>query len=841
MHWRRFFRWSRSPLIAAATVALVLVTTSSVVFATARSASAATTSADSTNSTSPYPATGYFTVTQKAGGGWTLVTPQGQPFYASGIDTVSPDGSGTDASTGTCPYCTTVSNDFPSTAAWATSTISQIRSWGFNSLGGYSDDADLGSQMPYEVQLSMASGDDWFAPSFVTNADQVAATQVAPLANDPNVIGYFTDSELNWGPLLSGDNPATFDDTVLQEYLQLPSGSPGLAVAQEYEGDPSGFLFALATRYFSVTSAAVRMYDPNHLILGVKAEGQEIEPAVLQAAEPYINVFSVEDYVLLPGFDQVISTIWPAYLAVQQNLANLEAVANMPLMIGEYSFTSPDNTSNDPDTDPLIYLTASSQQQRASQYEDFIAPLYEDTPALVGDEWFQYVDEPPGGRTGDGENSDFGMIDVNGNPYPTMVAATTLMHNVIADETGDSGTVCDSWATGTNGVVCTANMPPSPTPPLTIVTTTLPTGTVGAAYGSSYAASNNLSAGVFAAGGTPGYSYAVTQGSLPAGLTIDPTNGDISGFPSAAGATSFTVQASDSGGSQPVSQAFSITINSQVKLSLSATTLSATQGQYFQDVLGANGGAAPYTWALTQGTLPAGLTLTSYGDITGEATASGTFAFTVKATDASSPAQTATAQITVKIPPTTSVLLPSAGATLQGTTLLDAAASSQSGISTVQFEISGGSLTDKAIGSGVATPYGYLLYVNSSSVPNGTYTIQSVATDQQGRSTTSAPVAVTISNPPVASVLIPSPGATLSGSTYFDASASNATNVQFLLFGGSFGFAAPVICTAGLTLFGWLCAWTSGTVPNASYFLVAEASGPTGSAYSSGVAVTVNN
>ena len=104
------------------------------------------------------------------------MTPQGAPFYASGIDTVAPDGSGVDQTTGVCPYCQTVANDYPSTAAWGTSTIAQLRSWGFNFLGPYSDDSDLGSQMPYEVQLSMASGNDWFAPSFVTNADQVAQT-----------------------------------------------------------------------------------------------------------------------------------------------------------------------------------------------------------------------------------------------------------------------------------------------------------------------------------------------------------------------------------------------------------------------------------------------------------------------------------------------------------------------------------------------------------------------------------------------------------------------------------------------------------------------------------------
>ena len=129
------------------------------------------------------------------------------------------------------------------------------------------------------------------------------------------VIGYFTDSELDWGPLLG--NGAGSPDTALQQYLQLPAGSPGLAVAQQYVGNPSGFVTALATRYFSVTSAALHMYDTNHLILGVKAEGSEIEPNLIKAAAPYVDVFSIEDYSLQPIFQQIpeeilacLSSLW---------------------------------------------------------------------------------------------------------------------------------------------------------------------------------------------------------------------------------------------------------------------------------------------------------------------------------------------------------------------------------------------------------------------------------------------------------------------------------------------------------------------------------------------------
>ena len=96
--------------------------------------------------------------------------------------------------------------------------------------------------------------------------------------------------------------------------------------------------------------------------------------------------------------------------------------------------------------------------------------------------------------------------------------------------------------------------------------------------------------------------------------------------------------------------------------------------------------------------------------------------------------------------------------------------------------------------------------------------------------------------PPTTSIIVPSSGATLSGTAAtLDAGASNATSVKFLLFGGSYGYAAPVICTATPSYYGWVCSWNTTTVPNGSYGLVSEASGPGGTAYSSGVGITVDN
>jgi hypothetical protein len=192
------------------------------------------------------------------------------------------------------------------------------------------------------------------------------------------------------------------------------------------------------------------------------------------------------------------------------------------------------------------------------------------------------------------------------------------------------------------------------------------------------------------------------------------------------------------------------------------------------------------------------------------------------------------------VPPSTSVLIPSKGATLSGSTHIDAGASNAT---SVEFLLYGGTYGFSAPVICTATPtlYGWLCDWNTTTVPDGSYVLVSEASGPGG-STFSSGVGVTVENPlATTSVLIPSKGATLSGSTHIDAGASNATSVEFRLFGGTYGFSAPVICTATPTLYGWLCDWNTTTVPDGSYVLVSEAFNSTGSAFSAGVGITVNN
>jgi len=203
-------------------------------------------------------------------------------------------------------------------------------------------------------------------------------------------------------------------------------------------------------------------------------------------------------------------------------------------------------------------------------------------------------------------------------------------------------------------------------------------------------------------------------------------------------------------------------------------------------------------------------------------------------------------------PPTTFVGIPSAGGTITGSTWLDAGASSPVGIASVSYELSGGSTTklsggasylaDQVISGSTPTPYGYIGGWNSTSVPNGTYTIQSVATDTDGQSTTSAPVTITVDNPTASSsVVSPSDGATESGtSALLDASATpDVTGVSFELTGGT--LTNQVVATATETFFGWAALWDTTSVPNGTYTLQSVATYSGGTVTSTPITITVTN
>jgi outer membrane protein assembly factor BamB len=99
-----------------------------------------------------------------------------------------------------------------------------------------------------------------------------------------------------------------------------------------------------------------------------------------------------------------------------------------------------------------------------------------------------------------------------------------------------------------------------------------------------------------------------------------------------------------------------------------------------------------------------------------------------------------------KIPPTTSVVIPSNGKTVSGTSLLDASASDDVSVSKVEFHLTSERFTNKLIGVATRTQYGWLFNWDTTSVPNDDYTLNSVATDPAGNVGRSASVSITVAN-----------------------------------------------------------------------------------------------
>ena len=161
----------------------------------------------------------------------------------------------------------------------------------------------------------------------------------------------------------------------------------------------------------------------------------------------------------------------------------------------------------------------------------------------------------------------------------------------------------------------------------------------------------------------------------------------------------------------------------------------------------------------------------------------------------------------------------------------------------MQYQLTGGTLSDSVIATGTPTLYGWLADWNTETVPNGTYTLQSVASYPGAVIITSPGVSITVNNPlPTTALLLPSNGATLSGNQYLDASGSpGVTQVQYELSGGPDNYVNQVISGSTPTYYGWIGGWNTRSEPNGTYTLqsVATSNGLTGT--SQGISVTVDN
>lgn len=279
-----------------------------------------------------------------------------------------------------------------------------------------------------------------------------------------------------------------------------------------------------------------------------------------------------------------------------------------------------------------------------------------------------------------------------------------------------------SCATQNSGTTSVTNSLKITSPPL------LGSGIVGAAY----------SATLVATGGTTPYTWTISAGSLPAGLSLS-SAGLLSGMPTAPGTFDFTVKVTDATAGTATAS-LQITID-PAPLTVTTTTLQNGQvGAAYSVTLAASGGTTPYTWTVSSGSLPGGLSLSSSGLLSGPPSGAGTFSFTAKVTDAASRTATTSLQITIDPAP-----------------LMITTSSLQNGQVGTAYSVT-------LAATGGTTPYSWI--VNSGSLPGGltlsssgllsgtpsaagTFSFTAKVTDAAARAAT-APLQITIALAPLA-------------------------------------------------------------------------------------------
>ena len=423
-------------------------------------------------------ATGFFR-TEKVGGKWWLVDPEGRLFFSHGVDCVGigsstgvslresyfswlpargdpvfgkmwgkvsrPAAHGFYKNPARLPYATF---DFASANAlrkygadWrrmhAERAHVRIRAWGLNTIANWSDSYIYGMRKtPYTVTFStrgpvIEGSTGWwgklrdpFAPEFEANAKKSAAAEAKNSGGDPWCIGWFVDNELSFG-----DDNRELGRAVLRSPAKQPAKAAARAMLERKYGTPDRLDAAWGTRYGTWKSFLAATNVPNEKLCG--ADLADIHRAVLAR---YFGTVRDAIKAVAPNRLYLGSRIaWGRAVVYEEcarycdvvsvNIYSREpardlppAAMDRPMMVGEFHFGALDRG--------LFHtglVATRDQKERSECYKAFVNACL-DHPRFVGTHWFQWRDQALTGRS-DGENYQIGFVTITDTPYPELVNA----------------------------------------------------------------------------------------------------------------------------------------------------------------------------------------------------------------------------------------------------------------------------------------------------------------------------------------------------------------------------------------------------------------------------------
>lgn len=384
-----------------------------------------------------------FSIQQKGETSW-LAKPDGQKFFSMGVCVVNQGASRQHFDSENPPYA--AFQHYQDSNQWAESTLNRLQSWRFTTVGGWSDFAALKQHHDANVAfipvlaVGMSCGVPWldmWDTNVIARMHQIAREQILSLRDDPRLLGYYSDNEMGWWnsallkltlkqPATSGqrqrlmqllretyhndwakllkdfepEGATSFQELNEHGMLYLRPGSKGIRVYRQ-------FLGLMAERYYSLVREIIRTYDKRGLIMGDRYQSFYY-PEVARAAASSVDVVSMN-----------LNAAWNDGTFPRCYPDTLHALTGRPVIVSEFYMSAEQNRTgnrNLTSTFPVV----PTQKERAAGFRNTVEALAR-LPYIVGADWFQYYDEPAHGRD-DGEDYNFGLVDVRDQPYEELTA-----------------------------------------------------------------------------------------------------------------------------------------------------------------------------------------------------------------------------------------------------------------------------------------------------------------------------------------------------------------------------------------------------------------------------------
>ena len=419
---------------------------------------------------------GYFRIVERDGVFW-LIDPDGGRFLSKGVNSVQFEQDRI-RNTTRIPYAEACQRKYGSKHAWRAAAAARLASWGFNTLGSWSDDAvanagpaplaltinlDLGMSFAWAKNDATGGSPDQdfpdvFNPDFDRHVCDRARDLCAKRSDDQSLLGWFIDNELRWGPDWRGP------DEVLMLFLALRPATPGrtaaLAWLRQRYPDFTAFNSTWRTpaQSWDTLNALSRIDSPYPRSPIYQRNAREehaanrvnqaraafiadcdafaalvaeryfkLTCAAIRAADPHHLVLGCRfAYVPSPGVTKAAARHTDV---ISLNCYDFDAgpvidsyvATGKPCLISEFSFRGAD--SGLPNTNGAGPLVA-TQAERAAAFRHYVTAALQ-RPTLVGYHWFEHADQPAEGRF-DGENSNFGTVKIDDLVYEDLVHAMTL-------------------------------------------------------------------------------------------------------------------------------------------------------------------------------------------------------------------------------------------------------------------------------------------------------------------------------------------------------------------------------------------------------------------------------